>query len=147
MSWLRNNLDDEHLFFLTSEQNENLNNLASKSTPKASLIHLLGKIQWSTNSQVKEALEPILLRLVAHYLTNEKRPGGTVLDSVAHFHLNNGARIEQINWAADMSAGGIANSAGIMINYRYLLDEIDRNHELYRSGQEITLSSMVRNLL
>ena len=85
--------------------------------------------------------------LTAHYLVNEKRAGGTALDSVAHFHLNNGARIEQLNWAADLSSSGVEQSAGIMLNYLYLSDDIDANHESYRSGQEIILSPGVRNLL
>ena len=92
-------------------------------------------------------LKPILLRLAVHYLASEKRDEGTALDSVAHFHLNNGARIEQLHWAADLSPKGIKQSAGIMLNYLYLLKDIEVNHESYRSGKAIITSSDVRDLL
>ena len=146
LPWLLNNLENNHLAFLTSDQEKTIANLASKETPKASLVHLLNENQWIRNPETEAALEPILLRLAAHYLINQKRVGGTALDSVAHFHLNNGARIEQLNWAADLSSRGIEQSAGMMLNYLYLLDDIDANHESYCSGQEIKLSSSVRNL-
>ncbi|MBR85627.1 MAG: hypothetical protein CMM29_02370 [Rhodospirillaceae bacterium] len=82
-----------------------------------------------------------------HYILNAKRPSGTALDSVAHFHLNNGARVEQINWGADISEKGIRQSAGLMVNYRYVLEEIESNHEIYQSGMDINVSSKVKNIL
>lgn len=71
-----------------------------------------------------------LLPLCAHYLLNEKR-GKDPLDPVARFHLKNGARLDRINWLADTSASGIRQSAGIMANYVYDLDDLERNHESY----------------
>ena len=101
----------------------------------------------TTERTFNQRFIPSLLKLAAHYLVNEKRSGGTAVDSVAHFHLNNGSRIEQLHWNADTSARGLEQSAGIMLNYRYLLDDIDANHETYRSGGEIVTSSSVRALL
>ena len=46
---------------------------------------------------------------------------GRALDPVAHFHLSNGARVERLNWLGDLSAKGLQQSAGIMINYLYRL--------------------------
>lgn len=96
--------------------------------------------------EVHDSLQPTLLQLCAQYLTNAKR-GEQAYDRVAHFHLTNGARIEQINWAADHSDRGITQSAGIMVNYLYDLPHIEKNHETYQSGGEIAVSSAVRKLM
>jgi hypothetical protein len=37
---------------------------------------------------------------------------------VANFHLRNGATLWRLNWLADPSPRGMANSCGIMVNYR-----------------------------
>jgi malonyl-CoA decarboxylase len=92
-------------------------------------------------------LRPLLSRLCARYLVKESRDGGSALDPVAHFHLNNGARMERINWMADRSQKGLRQSAGMMINYRYDLGRIDSNHEAYRAGGKRAVSSAVRGLL
>jgi malonyl-CoA decarboxylase len=68
------------------------------------------------------------------------------LDRVAHFHLSNGARIERLNWAGDLSHNGIAQSAGIMVNYLYKLSDIEKNHEAYSSTVKITASAAVRKI-
>jgi malonyl-CoA decarboxylase len=74
---------------------------------------------------------------VRHYLVHQKR-GKEPIDSVARFHLKNGARLDRINWLADTSATGIRQSAGLMANYVYDLADLERNHELYaRSGQVV----------
>jgi malonyl-CoA decarboxylase len=78
-----------------------------------------------------------LMPLCAHYLVNEKRRLEP-LDSVARFHLKNGARLDRINWLGDTSAAGIKQSAGMMANYVYDLGDLERNHESYaRSGQVV----------
>ena len=82
-------------------------------------------------------LEPILMRLCARYLV-QSRNGQRARNRVAHFHLSNGARIERINWLADTSARGLAQSAGLMVNYRYKLADIERNHEAYTGKGEVT---------
>ena len=150
MPWLRQRLGEGEFNLLTFDQEEILRSLSLKTaslSAKETLEHLLFETQWREREDVQSALNPVLLKLAAHYLVREKRPGGTALDSVAHFHLNNGSRIEQLHWGADTSVRGLAQSAGIMLNYRYLLDDIDSNHESYRSGQEIVTSSRVRTLL
>jgi malonyl-CoA decarboxylase len=78
-----------------------------------------------------------LVALCAHYLLNEKR-GLEPLDSVARFHLKNGARLDRINWLADTSAAGMKQSVGLMANYVYNVADLERNHELYaRCGQVV----------
>lgn len=73
---------------------------------------------------------PILTRLAAQYLVDERR-GDRALDSVAHFHLSNGARVEQLNWRANPGQVGWERGLGMMVNYRYVLKTIESNHDQY----------------
>jgi malonyl-CoA decarboxylase len=85
------------------------------------------------------------LRLCVYYLFNIKQNKGfKAFDSVANFHLSNGAKIEHINWLADTSERGISQSAGIMLNYHYRLDKIAINHENYMTSGKVFASSEVR---
>jgi malonyl-CoA decarboxylase len=93
-----------------------------------------------------DALREPLQQLCAHYLTRVRRKDDRPLDSVARFHLRNGARLERVNWAADNSPRGIAQSAGIMVNYLYELEEVERNHEAYVNEGKITVSRRVESL-
>ena len=88
-----------------------------------------------------------LLKLAAHYLTEVKGLNKEAFDRVAHFHLYNGARIEQINWMADQSPRGLKQSAGMMVNYVYDLDIIEDNHEAYTTNGTIAVSNNVKGLL
>lgn len=83
------------------------------------------KLRLAAAGQATDATQKTGLRLVVHYLKTMK--GGQPLDPVARFHLGNGARIERVNWAADCSAKGMAQSCGIMVNYLYELDQLDDN--------------------
>jgi len=47
---------------------------------------------------------------------------------VAKFHLGNGAKLHQINWAGDLSRKGLRQSAGLMVNYLYDLSAVEDNH-------------------
>ncbi len=93
-----------------------------------------------------KTMEQSLLRLCACYLLEEKR-GTQAHDRVAHFHLTNGAKIKQINCAADLATNGIMQSAGMMVNYLYDLPTIDKNHEAYSSQGEIAALASVKKLL
>ena len=48
---------------------------------------------------------------------------------------------------ADTSEKAIAQSFGLMVNYRYDVDEIEKNHEAYAESHTIVASSAVRRLL
>ena len=89
------------------------------------------------------AIEP----LAAHYFLEERSPDGRALDSVARFHLGNGAVLERIDWLGDTSAKGMLESAGAMVNYLYDLDEIEKNHEAFANQGEIVASPTVRKML
>ena len=145
--WLDKRLLDGQFDLLTAEQDEAIMTLAVKSTPEAALNELLSRADWTKDEAVSEALREPLIRLCAYYLLKEKHASGTALDSVAHFHLNNGARVEQLNWQADMSERGVEQSGGVMLNYLYDPKTIDSNHESYRAGEEVMASTPVKNLL
>jgi malonyl-CoA decarboxylase len=95
---------------------------------------------------VPEELRELLTSLCAHYLTRVQRSDGRPDDPVARFHLRNGARLERVNWSADTSARGLAGYAGIMVNYLYELDEVERNHEAYVNEGRISASRRVEAL-
>jgi malonyl-CoA decarboxylase len=78
-------------------------------------------------------------RLALAYLL-ECRKGGRVLDPVAHFHLSNGASLERVNPAADLSPNGWRQSYGVMVNYRYEPERLELNHERYVATGEVALS-------
>ena len=106
----------------------------------------LDEPDWHTNPETAEGLRLPMLRLCAHYLVREKR-NGRPRDSVARFHLGNGARLERINWLGDISSKGFAESFGLLVNYKYDTGMIERNHELYTNNGEVVMSSAVKGLL
>ncbi len=98
------------------------------------------KLQKAAMGQAPELVQNAGLRLAAHYLTTMKN--GRPIDPVARFHLENGARIERVNWAADRSAKGLEQSCALMVNYLYDLDELDQNLVQLTAGKP----SLGRNL-
>ncbi len=91
------------------------------------------KLKSAAAGQASDAIQRTGLRLAVHYLKTMKN--GQPLDPVARFHLGNGARIERLNWAADCSAKGMAQSCGIMVNYLYDLEQLDDNLALLAQGK------------
>jgi len=104
------------------------------------------KEDWHKDNLIAEAFRPILARLCVLYLL-EERKGNRALDPVANFHLSNGARLERINWLADLSEKGMNRSYGIMVNYYYELSDIEKNHEEYVTKGHVIASRSVKALL
>lgn len=86
-----------------------------------------------------------LTAMCAHYLTQVKS-GRWPDDPVARFHLRNGARLERINWMGDTSAKGLAQSAGLLVNYLYDADAIQANHTEFLSSGAVACSPEVEAL-
>ena len=143
-AWLERRID---AIAFTDDEAASLLSLSGETTAGAGLLALLDREAWHKDGPIVEAVQPILLGLVAHYLYAERRGGKTALDRVAHFHLTNGARLERINWLADTSASGLAQSAGMMVNYLYKLNEIEKNHEAYTGDSRIAAAPSVRKLV
>jgi malonyl-CoA decarboxylase len=90
-------------------------------------------------------LQSQLVALAAHYLVNAKDESGRPLDPVARFHLGNGASLDGIHPAADLSPRGRRQSRGLMVNYLYELDRIEQNHEaLSRNGTVVAATHIQR---
>ena len=93
----------------------------------------------------KSPLKLRLLQQAARYVGRETA-GGKPLDTVAKFHLGNGARVERLNWAGDPSAKGIKQSYGLMVNYLYDLKRLDKHRAMLAQGK-IPVSSGVQTLM
>ena len=133
---------------LTANERKALNGQDDPDAEGLDLIQrLLDTPGWEGNEETVESLRKPLMRLVAHYLLEEKRRRGQALDPVAHFHLSNGARMERLNWMADTSARGLQQSAGMMMNYLYKLSDVETNHEAYTSDGQVASSGSMRSLL
>ena len=95
------------------------------------------------NARLASIRKP-LTQLCATYLL-QRANGDAAQDPVKRFHLNNGARLERINWLADSSKKGLAESLGLMVNYLYEPGSIEVNHENFVHG-EIVASRRVRGM-
>jgi malonyl-CoA decarboxylase len=100
---------------------------------------------WRKNEPLAQRLEAALVPLCAYYLIHA-RHNGDALDPVARFHLGNGASLERINWLADTSRRGLQQSAGLMVNYLYRLEDVEENHEIYVKEQRVAASRQVSKL-
>ena len=107
-----------------------------------------GLVKWlNETNQYDVASDPQKLApLAAHYLLEAKHRNGQPRDAVARFHLNNGAFVEAVHADADISANGLAQSCGVMVNYRYDLTKISANHEAYANQQSVVASKAVKAL-
>lgn len=105
-------------------------------------LGLLGEPNWFRNAEHRTALQPVLTRLMAHYLVNEKR-GKSPVDPVARFHLRNGARLDSINWLGDTSNERMRQSCGFLVNYVYDLPTIEKNHETYVKDGAVVTSAKI----
>ncbi len=111
------------------------------------LLARLDEPNWFENAELTAQLRALLEPLAAYYFLKARTAKGRLIDSVARFHLGNGARLERIDWLGDLSPKGLRESAGIMVNYLYRLDDIEKNHEAYANQGEIAASSAVKKLL
>ena len=153
--WLDRELNEHGDSLLSPAERERLqetmagNGLVAQGLPV--LAAALGLPDWYRDDSAAKALRGPLTRLGAQYLFTTQPLGAgprrRAVDPVAHFHLSNGARIERLNWLGDVSPKGLRQSAGLMINYRYKLGEIEANHEAYRGEGRVVGSSAMRGLL
>lgn len=94
----------------------------------------LGALQ---GAAVHEAMSPedqaaLTLLAGAYLLQLSPTPAG---DPVARFHLDNGARLERLNPRGNMSAKGLRQSFGMMVNYLYDLSKVEASHAKFRQGE------------
>ena len=88
-----------------------------------------------------------IIKLVAHYLINEKDLNGFPVGDVTRFHLRNGATIKDIVVNADISEAGFKRSFGVMVNYLYELNDIEKNHEDFINNKKVFYSRELKKFL
>jgi len=82
-------------------------------------------------------------KLVVHYLINEKI-NNKPLNPVSRFHLGNGASIYNIIINGNASDYGYRESFGIMVNYGYQLDKLEKIHEDFITKGIISYSDKIK---
>jgi malonyl-CoA decarboxylase len=107
----------------------------------------LDRADWWQHAETAEAVSEPLLRAAAWYYLRARNARGLPRDSVARFHLGNGARLERLNYLGDTSARGLQQSYGLMVNYLYDLDDIEKNHEAYAQHQTVIASNAISRLV
>ena len=85
----------------------------------------------------------IIKKLTVHYLIKEKVNNKPV-NAVTRFHLGNGASIENIVINGNVSDYGYQESFGVMVNYIYHLDKLEKIHEDYISNNHISYSEKIK---
>ncbi len=129
------------------ERERKTENSAALSEEDRAALAGLDRQGWWQLAEAREPLKEPLLRAAAWYFLRARNRRGHPADAVARFHLGNGARLERLNWLADTSERGIAQSHGLMVNYLYDLDDIEKNHEAYADGRAVVASNAVKRLV
>ena len=140
-SWLGKNAS-EMLDKLDDKARMALGRALGIGSPKPE--HLLSAADKAQELDAKSPVRKMLLQCAAHYLGTEWQDGKP-LDPVARFHLGNGARVEQLNWAGDPSVKGLKQSCGLMVNYLYDLKRLDKHRALLAQGK-IAVSAEIERL-
>ena len=120
--------------------------------------NILGKIPYANISFLKNSNLKIgdgrivsnknaIVKLVSHYLINEKNKKDLPINDVCRFHLGNGAIIDDIVINANVSEVGFNRSFGVMVNYLYELKNIEKNHEEYINNKKIIVSEKLKKII
>ena len=119
---------------------------------------ILGKITYTNISFLKNSNLKVgdgrivsnknaIIKLVGHYLINEKNKKDLPINDVCRFHLGNGAIIDDIVINANVSEVGFNRSFGVMVNYLYELKNIEKNHEEYINDKKIIVSEKLKKII
>ena len=111
------------------------------------LLPMPSFVRWLEKKSLHEDLdEDSLMTQAILYLTESEREDNSPNDPVAKFHLGNGAILEKINLNADLSDKGIMQSKGLMVNYLYNLELLEKNHELFFKTKNVQQSDGIKSL-
>ena len=143
MRWYRQ--QDSESLFTPAERKSIDGDQDGDQLARAHPSELISSPDWHLDGNDASFRAP-LQRAMARYLVHGKRQSGAALDSVANFHLSNGARLERINWLADVSEKGVRQSAAMMVNYLYRREDIEANHEAYSGEGKVAAGAPVRAL-
>ncbi|VAV90494.1 Malonyl-CoA decarboxylase [hydrothermal vent metagenome] len=134
------------LVWLRGQSDEDLEWMDSGARAR---LPALNGTEWIDFPWAQQDLEPVLMQAAAHYLYTVKRPGSDPprpIDSVARFHLRNGASIHRLNWMGDPSPKGLGESAGMLVNYLYDADAVVANVEAFVGDGTIAASDQIKEL-
>jgi malonyl-CoA decarboxylase len=129
------------------ERARSCNLLSYMDATDQALLENLSDESWTEDEGLAAAMRPVLLAAASHYFLMAKNIHGRPVDAVARFHLGNGARLERVNWLGNISPRGMREAHGLMVNYRYDLRDIERNHELFANSGVVAASKSVRGYL
>ena len=118
------------------------------------IINIIGaedfsKIKFLHNAEVKVGdpriveHKKIIKKIAIHYLIKEK-VNHNPINSVTRFHLGNGASIEDVTINANISDYGYQESFGVMVNYIYHLDKLEKTHEDFINQHKISYSDKIK---
>lgn len=107
--------------------------------PADEVVRLLADPVWMRSFEA-ETFKEAGLRAAARYLRELDA------DPVANFHLSNGALLDAVHWAADLSDLGIADGAGMMVNYRYDPARLATRRATYRGERRVPISTGIKSL-
>src|SRR5262245_40584780 len=110
------------------------------------ILNHLDEPDWHLDRTKAETVKRALIPAAAYDCLQARTSAGRPVDPVARFHLGTGARLERLNFLGDVSAKGLQQSHGLMVNYLYALDDIERNHEAFAEKGAVAASSAVRKL-
>lgn len=108
---------------------------AADDDPALALAGVLATRDWVGDPGLRRLLRRPLLDIAYTYLAEEKDRRGRPLNPVANFHLGNGASVARanLNFAANTSERGLAESCGLMVNYLYSESSLARIRRGVRS--------------
>ena len=124
---------------------------------ESKIQNIIGKIPYKNISFLKSSdlkvgdsriasNKDAIIKLVGHYLINEKNKKSLPINDVCRFHLGNGAIIDDIVVNANISDVGFGRSFGVMANYLYELKNIEKNHEDYINNKKIIISDKLKKI-
>lgn len=122
-----------------------LENVVKDPIGRATVAEL--KMPATLRKQEDKEAKNFLLKHAITYFIEARTSAGKSLDPVARFHLGNGARLERLNWLADISPNGLAQSGGLMVNYLYDIPHIEEYHEAYVSRGDVTVGEPFRRMV
>ena len=110
-------------------------------------LEIVAQDGWANDPAEADEARIGMLALAARYFLRARRPDGKPVDPVARFHLGNGAMLDRIMHCGDMSATGLSNAHGLMVNYLYELPRVEQRHEAYAGEGAVAASRQVTGLL
>ncbi|EDV24627.1 uncharacterized protein TRIADDRAFT_24973, partial [Trichoplax adhaerens] len=139
--WLLNELQSQYFGLM-----QRIQNTLNKDGVAMNVPGMLEDWQADKESVIIQGLKETLLPLCACYLTLE-RNRNRAINPVANFHIGNGACIYRLNWLADLTNNGMQSSFGIMVNYQYILKEMQYHTQRYYEHGQIGVSNSIHDYI